>query len=276
MNPESAFSFGNTILQAILLYAPRAILGLVTLFVGWKAINWMCLLFDRQMTKREMDPSLRPFLVSMAKNLIRIALLISIASMLGIATTSFVAIFAALGLAIGFALQGSLGNFAGGVLILVFRPFKVGDMINVMGESGVVKRIEMFCTILTTADNRTVILPNGPLSNGVMVNFSTEDNRRVDMSFGIGHSDDFKRAKALIQDILITDNRILKDPPPFVAIGELTPSSVKFTVQAWVKNKDYSAVYFDTHEKVKMTFADKGVSIPFPPQQDIDAHQIQQ
>ena len=200
-------------------------------------------------------------------------LLISVASMVGIATTSFVAVLGAAGLAIGLALQGSLSNFAGGVLILIFKPFKVGDLIEGGGHLGVVKEIQIFNTILTTADNRRVIIPNGVLSNNSLININVEPTRRVDFVFGIGYGDDIKKTKEILQRLADADSRVLKDPAPTIVLSELADSSVNFTVRLWVNTADYWGVYFDTHEAVKVAFDAEGISIPFP-QQDVHMHQV--
>jgi small conductance mechanosensitive channel len=192
--------------------------------------------------------------------------------MVGIATTSFVAILGAAGLAIGLALQGSLANFAGGVLILLFKPFKVGDYIEAQGYSGTVNEIQIFNTILKSLDNKTIIIPNGNLSNDCITNYSTEPLRRVDFVFGIGYEDDIKKAKEVLLTIIKSDSRVLKEPEPFVSIGELGDSSVNFTVRVWCNKEAYWDVYFDMFEKVKLEFDKQGISIPFP-QRDVHLYQ---
>jgi small conductance mechanosensitive channel len=186
--------------------------------------------------------------------------------------TSFIAILAAAGLAVGMALSGTLQNFAGGVMILLFRPFKVGDYINALGYSGTVKEIQIFNTILTTPDNVTIILPNGGLSGSAMTNYSTQATRRVDLTYGIGYDDDIDKAREILKNLIAGDKRILKDPEPFVAVSELADSSVNFVVRVWVNSSDYWGVFFDMQETVKKRFDDNGVSIPFP-QTDVHVHQ---
>ena len=188
--------------------------------------------------------------------------------MLGIETTSFVAILGAAGLAVGLALQGGLANFAGGVLILIFKPFKVGDFIDAQGHAGVVSEITVFTTVLKTPDNKTIIIPNGALSNGSMVNYSTEEKRRVDMVFGIGYGDDIAKAKQVLKRIVDEDERVLKDPAPQIVVAELADSSVNFNFRVWCTGSDYWSIYFDMNEKVKLEFDKEGVSIPFP-QRDV-------
>jgi small conductance mechanosensitive channel len=192
--------------------------------------------------------------------------------MVGIATTSFVAILGAAGLAVGLALQGSLANFAGGVLILLFKPFKVGDFINAQGHAGTVNAIRVFFTTLKTPDNKTIIIPNGALSNSSITNFSTEPQRRVDMTFGIGYADDIQKAKGILKRLVDSDSRILREPEPAIVLTELADSSVNFAVRAWCNATDYWGIYFDMHEKVKESFDKEGVSIPFP-QRDLHVYE---
>ncbi len=250
-------------------YGPRILYSLIVLVVGFWIIKRVKILLNKRLSKKNSDPSLRHFLTSLVSISLKVLLLVSIASMLGIATTSFIAVLGAAGLAIGLALQGSLANFAGGVLILLFKPFRVGDYISAQGFEGSVKRIEIFNTILTTVDNKTVVIPNGNLSNGAVVNFSKEPLRRVDLTFGIGYDDDIKKAKKILEQIVGNQKSVLKDPEPFVRIGELADSSVNFTVRLWVKKEDYWTVYFDMIEQVKLGFDKAKISIPYP---QMDVH----
>jgi len=192
---------------------------------------------------------------------------------LGVEMTSFVAILAAAGFAIGMALSGTLQNFAGGVMILLFKPFKIGDYIDAQGHSGSVKEIQVFNTIMTTPDNKTIILPNGPLSTGAMVNYSTEPQRRVDWTIGIGYGDDVDKAYEVIKKLLAGDDRILDDPEPFIAVKELADSSVNFAVRAWVNSADYWGVFFRMNEEVYKTFEKEGLNIPYP-QTDVHIHKV--
>ena len=192
--------------------------------------------------------------------------------MIGIETTSFVAIIGAAGLAVGLALQGSLANFAGGVLILLFKPFKVGDVVETQGYLGKVHEIRIFNTVMKTFDNKTIIIPNGAVSGSSIVNFSTEPQRRVDMTFGIGYGDDIKKAKQILQNLVDADSRILKEPAPQIALSELGDSSVNFVVRVWCEAAEYWNIYFEMQEKVKMTFDQEGISIPFP-QRDVHLYQ---
>jgi small conductance mechanosensitive channel len=203
--------------------------------------------------------------------LLKILLLISVIGMVGVQMTSFIAILGAAGLAVGMALSGTLQNFAGGVIILLFKPFKVGDYIEAQGHSGSVNEIQIFNTILKTPDNKTIIIPNGGLSTGSMINYSTEPQRRVDFVFGIGYGDDVDKAKAVIQQLIDGDERILKDPAPFIAVSELADSSVNLVVRVWAEASNYWGIHFDMHEKVYKTFDKEGLNIPFP-QMDLHVH----
>ncbi|MBC8385445.1 MAG: mechanosensitive ion channel [Candidatus Cloacimonetes bacterium] len=250
-------------------YAPKLLLIILTWIVGSFVIKHLLKLITKGMIKSKVEISLQKFLLSFAGIMFKVLLFISIISMVGVKMTSFVAILGALAFAVGMSLQGSLGNFAGGVLIILFKPFKVGDYITAQGHSGTVHEIQMFCTILNTPDNRTIIVPNGGLSNSSVVNYSTEATRRVDWTFGIGYTDDIKKAKDVLNDIISAQSKILKDPAPFVRIGELADSSVNFIVRAWVNSADYWDVHFDMIEAVKLAFDKNNISIPFP---QMDVH----
>jgi len=262
----------NKAIELAMLYLPKALLAILTLIVGLWVIKIIVKLIDKGMSKSLMDVSLQRFLGSMISVVLKILLVITVVSMLGVQVTSFIAILGAAGLAVGFALQGSLANFAGGVLVLLFRPFKVGDVIEAQGFLGTVREIQIFNTILKTFDNKTIIIPNGGLSNGNIMNFSTEPTRRVDMVFGIGYGDDFNKAKEIINGLIAKDDRILKDPEPFVRVSELGDSSVNITVRVWCNSADYWNIYFDMHENVKQAFDANGISIPFP-QRDVHIYQ---
>ena len=250
----------------------KLLLALVTLVIGLWIIKIIMNGVKRAMEKRDVDATLRPFLISMLGIVLKIMLIISVISMVGIEMTSFVAILAAAGLAVGMALSGTLQNFAGGVMIMIFKPFKVGDFISAQGFSGTVNEIQIFNTILKTPDNKTIIIPNGGLSTGAMTNFSTEPQRRVDFTFGIGYSDDIDKARTVINGLIAADERILKDPAPFIAVSELADSSVNFVVRVWAESADYWGIFFDMTENVKKAFDKEGISIPFP-QTDVHLYQ---
>jgi small conductance mechanosensitive channel len=264
--------YANQAWKLIEKYGPSVLLALITLFVGLWIIRILVKSFSKAMVKAKVDESLYKFLASLISILLKILLVISVASMLGIEATSFIAVLGAAGLAVGLALQGSLSNFAGGVLILLFKPFRVGDAIDAQGYVGKVHAIHVLNTILKTFDNKTIIIPNGSLANGNIVNFSTEETRRVDMTFGIGYGDDIKKAKAVLQRLVDSDERILKEPESMIAVSELGDSSVNFVVRVWCNSADYWGIYFDMQEKVKYEFDKEGISIPFP-QRDVHLFQ---
>ncbi|PLW96346.1 MAG: mechanosensitive ion channel protein MscS [Marinilabiliales bacterium] len=250
-------------------YGLKIIGAVVVLVVGLWVIKAIMKGIKRTMNKRNMDESLKPFLLSMISILLKVMLVISVLTMVGIQMTSFIAILGAAGLAVGLALSGTLQNFAGGVMILIFKPFKVGDFIDAQGYLGTVTEIQIFITILLTPDNKTIIIPNGPLSTGSLTNFSSQENRRVDWNFGIAYGDDYDKAKSLILDLLKTEEKVLKDPAPFVALGEMADSSVNITVRAWVNAADYWTVFFSMNEKFYKQADKNGLSIPFP---QLDVH----
>lgn len=259
----------DTAVELGLQYGPKLVLALVVLIVGLWIIGRVAKLLQRGFKKANTDRTLASFLSSLSSVVLKALLLISVASMLGIETTSFVAILAAGGLAIGLALQRSLSNFAGGVLVLMFKPYKVGDFVEAQGVSGSVDEIQIFNTVICTGDNKRVIVPNGSISNGIITNYSSEATRRVDFVFGIGYGDDLKKAKETLKRVISEDQRVLVEPAPLVVVSELADNSVNFTVRAWVNAADYWGVFFDTTEKVKLVFDAEGISIPYP-QRDVN------
>ncbi|MHA7925350.1 MAG: mechanosensitive ion channel family protein [Marinobacter sp.] len=259
----------NQAMSLVMTYAPKVVLAIVTLIVGLWLINRFVGVLDTKLGKK--DPTLNKFLCGLISVILKILLLISVASMVGIATTSFIAIVGAAGLAVGLALQGSLANFAGGVLILIFKPFKVGDVIDAQGYLGSVREISILYTIVDTFDNRRIVIPNGQLANASLTNLSAYETRRCDMSFGIGYGDDIDKAKAVCKRLIEEDERALKDPEPLIVVGALGESSVDLTVRAWTKSADLWPFYWDMHEKVKKAFDAEGISIPFPQR---DVHMI--
>jgi small conductance mechanosensitive channel len=254
----------------IMVYAPKLITAIVVLVIGLLIIKYFMRFVKRKMGK--IDPSLKHFLASVISVTLKVLLFVTVLSMLGVAMTSFIAILGAAGLAVGLALQGSLANFAGGVLILIFKPFKVKDLIEAQGHLGVVEQIQIFNTILVTLDNKEVVIPNGKLSNESLVNYTAKKIRRVDMTFGISYDDDFKKAKTVLENIIKKYPKALKDPAPLVRMGELGDSSVNFTFRVWCKTEDYWDVYFDMHEAVKEELDKAGITIPYPQR---DVHLIQ-
>ncbi|MEO9477563.1 MAG: mechanosensitive ion channel domain-containing protein [Cyclobacteriaceae bacterium] len=268
---DKVFDLSAIAMEYVMEYGPKLVLAILTLIIGLWIINIITKTLGKVMTKRNFDPSLTPFLKTLFSVLLKVMLLISVVGMVGIQVTSFVAVLGAAGLAVGLALQGTLQNFAGGVIILLLRPFKVGDVVDAKGYLGTVKEIQIFYTIVNTFDKKVVYLPNGSLANSELTNLSQEDVRRTDWTFGIGYGDDSDKAKEVLWKLLNEDERILKDPEPFVAMHSLGDSSVNFVVRAWTQASDLWPVHFDMNEKVYKTFAKEGLSIPFP-QMDVHVH----
>lgn len=261
----------DVLISVVGVYGPKLIGAIITLVIGLGLVKKISKIFDKTLKKRDIDPSLRPFLSSMVSALLKIFVVISALSMMGIEMTSFVAILGAAGLAVGMALSGTLQNFAGGVIILILKPFKVGDFIDAQGYSGSVSSIQIFNTILKTPDNKTILIPNGGLSTGALINYSTEATRRVDWTVGIGYGDDVEKARKILLDILTADSRIFKDPAPFIQVSELADSSVNLATRVWVNAGDYWGVFMETNEKIYNQFNQQGINIPFP-QMDVHVH----
>ena len=252
-------------------YGPKLIGAILVFIIGSWVIKMIMKSLSKLLEKRKIDESLKPFLRSIFGMLLRVMLILSVLGLVGIPMTSFVAILGAAGLAVGLALSGTLQNFAGGVMILLFKPFRVGDFIDAQGHTGSVKEIQIFNTILTTPDNKTIIIPNGGLSTSSMTNYSTEPLRRVDWTIGIGYGDSIQKAREVLKKLLEADTRVLKDPEIFIGVAELADSSVNFAVRAWVKAEDYWGVFFDLNEAVYNTFEKEGLNIPYP-QMDVHLH----
>lgn len=253
-------------------YGPKVIGAVLVLLIGGWLVKALTSAFEKAMNKSALDTSLKPFLKGLVNVLLKIMLVISALSMLGIEMTSFVAILGAAGLAVGLALSGTLQNFAGGVMILIFKPYKVGDFVEAQGYKGTVNAIGIFNTTLKSADNKTIIIPNGGLSTSSITNYSTEDRRRVDWTFGIGYGDSVDKAREVLQRLCDEDELILKDPKVLIAVSELGDSSVNFTVRAWVETPNYWSVFFRMNENVYKTFEKEGLNIPYP-QMDVHMHQ---
>lgn len=259
-------------LKMVMEYAPKVVLALVLLIVGIIIINRLVRLMKKLMLKREMDATLIPFLSGLVNVTLKVMLVISVIDIVGVKTTSFVAILGAAGLAVGLALQGSLGNFAGGVLIIIFKPYRVGDYIQAQGEAGTVASIQIFNTILNTPDNVKIIIPNGAMSSGTITNYSAQETRRIDLVYGISYSDDLEKAKGILLEMANADERILKDPEPFIAVKELADSSVNLLARFWCKKEDYWDITFDWQTNVKLRFDKEGLTFPFP-QQEVTMYQ---
>jgi len=242
-------------------------------FVGRIVVRLLVRALRRVMQRQDVDKTLETFVCNLANIVLLVFVIIAAISALGIQTASFVAVLGAAGLAIGLALQGSLSNFAAGVLIVLFRPYKVGDWVEAAGISGAVEEVQILTTVLRTGDNKRVIVPNSQIMNAIITNYSANDTRRVDMVVGVSYSDNLDTVRATLEELIAADERILDDPAPQIAVSELADSSVNFVVRPWVATADYWGVMFDLTEAIKKRFDEKGISIPFP-QQDVHIHQV--
>ncbi|EEB80186.1 MAG: mechanosensitive ion channel [Halioglobus sp.] len=259
----------NIIETVVLPWGIKIALAIAIFYIGRIVVAAVVKVAGKFMSARDMDEILVKFLSSILRWVLLLFVVIAALSQLGIDTTSLVALLGAAGLAIGLSLQSSLANFAAGVMLIVFRPFTKGDFVEVAGTSGSVDNISIFTTTLTTPDNKEVIVPNGSVIGNNIVNYSARPTRRVDMVFGIGYGDDIKKAKELLEQIVAADTRVLAEPAPVVALGELADSSVNFLVRPWVNAEDYWSVLWDTTETVKLKFDEAGISIPYP---QMDVH----
>lgn len=264
-------AFYEKAVELSVTYAPKLALAIVTLVIGLYLIKGISKVIVVSMGKSKVDKTLIPFVNNLISWGLKALLFISVASMIGVATTSFVAVLGAAGLAIGLALQGSLGNFAGGVLILLFKPYGIGDLIEAQGLIGVVKEVQIFNTILLSPDNKRVIIPNGAISNGSIINYSAEDKRRVDLVIGIAYESDVPKAKEILMQVLKNNQWSLSDPEPLVAVSELADSSVNLVVRPWCKPENYWNIYFSVTEQAKAALESNGITIPFP-QTDVHIH----
>lgn len=255
----SGISLGKSIIAALVIY-----------FVGRYVVKLINKVVKKMMEKRKLDPAVESFLGSLVNITLTILLIIAVISALGIETTSFAALLASAGVAVGMALSGNLQNFAGGLMILLFKPYKIGDVVETQGKTGLVKEIQIFHTILTTADNKTIFIPNGSISSGVLTNYSDQDLRRVDWSIGIEYGEDYEKTKAAIEELLNADKRVLKTPEYFIALEQLADSKVNIAIRAWVKSVNYWNVFFDFNKTVYSEFNKKGIGFPFP---QITVHQ---
>ena len=243
----------------------RILAALIIFIIGKFLINWANRLFATMLQQRKVDASIQSFLKSIVNITLLVMLFLAVIGKLGIELTSFAALLASVGVAVGMALSGNLSNFAGGVIILVFRPYKVGDYIEAStGASGIVTDIQIFHTVLTTPDNKVIFAPNGAMSGAVVTNYNRKETRRLQFIYGVEYGTDFELAKSTLLDIINKDSRILQDPAPFVELSALADSSVNITVRVWVNASDYWAVNFDMNKNVYATFNEKGISFPFP------------
>lgn len=250
---NSAYDMGLIVLYAI-----------IVLVIGLKIIKYLVKLIDKAFQKSAMDKTVRLFLESLVSMTLKVVLLITVAGMLGVKMTTFITLLGAMGLAIGLALQGSLSNFAGGVLILILKPFVVDDFIDGGGHAGTVSKITIFYTYLTTPDNKQIVIPNGILSNGSIINYSANNMRRVDLVFGVGYESSTSEVKAIIGKVIVAHDLIVDNPEPFVRMSAHGDSAVEFTVRVWCESANYWAVHFDLIEQVKAAFDEADISIPYP------------
>lgn len=245
-------------------YGTALVLAILIFYIGRMVVNGITNSTNRVMVSRGVDETLANFVSSIMRWAGLLFVVIAALSQLGVDTTSLVALLGAAGLAVGLSLQSSLGNFAAGVMLIIFKPFQKGDFVEAGGAMGVVENITIFTTVLTTPDNKEVIVPNGGIIGGNITNYSAKPTRRVDMVFGIAYGDDIRQAKTILEEIIAADSRVLAEPAPVVTVGELADSSVNFLVRPWVNAADYWAVLWETTEAVKMRFDEAGISIPFP------------
>lgn len=265
----STIEFSDLMDTYIIPWAINIALAIVIFVIGKMMVNLITRLAVKMMNRSHMDVMLIKFLRSIISTVLLLFVIIAAVDQVGVNTTSLVALLGAAGLAVGLALQGSLQNFAAGVMLIVFRPFKTGDYIEAAGISGVVETINIFSSTLRTGDNREVIVPNGEIYSGVITNYSARSTRRIDMVVGIGYDSDIRLARETLTAIIDADERILDEPATLIAVSELADSSVNFVLRPWVKSSDYWAVKFDLNEKIKNTFDEKGISIPYP---QMDVH----
>ncbi len=251
-------------------YGPRILGAILIWIIGSWIIKKLLKGVSKLMDKQDYELSLKKFLLNLLSWILKIVLILAVLGTVGVETTSFAAIIAAAGLAIGLALQGSLANFAGGALIMIFKPFKIGDLIEAQGELGVIKEIQIFTTTLNTPENKTVIIPNGPLSNGNIINYTNEGHLRVDLTIGVSYDADIKKTKEVLMNVLTSNDKVLKDPAPTVNVCELADSSVNFAVRPWSSTDHYWDVYFDTLENCKNALDAAGIEIPYPHQVEIN------
>lgn len=281
MDPVSTFQIENLaalyqpgFIDAYLIpWTIRILTAAAIWFVGKWVADKLTGLIRQVMTRAKLDTMLVAFAGNIINTALLVVVIIAALDHLGIPTTSMLAVFGAAGLAVALALKDSLGNFASGVMLIMFRPFKVGDFIEAGGISGVPEEIRIFHTVMRTPDNRQITVPNGQITAGAIINFSAKPTRRIDLVFGISYGDDIRKAKAIIEGIVTADERVLTDPAPLIALGELADSSVNINVRPWVKTEDFWPVRADLLERVKLAFDEQGITIPFP-QRDLHLHEV--
>lgn len=261
ISPEQVSKYISRFIDILVDYSPKLISAFLILFIGLYAIRLINRIIRKIMIQRNLDPTLTKFLADILLWALRILLFVTFISKLGIETSSFVAILGAMGLAVGLSLQGSLSNFAGGMLIIVFKPFKVGDTIEAQGIVATVEEIQIFVTKMITGNNQTVFVPNGALSNGNIINYSMKGERKADLTFSVSYDSDIKKAKEVLLDVLLKNPKVLKNPAPEVFVKNLSASSVDFAVRPWAKNANYGAVFSETLENCKIALDEAGISV---------------
>lgn len=254
----------DRLVEIVVTYGGKLLLAIITLVIGLWLIGKLVKVLKRIFEMRSFEQTLQSFLIHLISITLKVLLFISVVTMVGVQMTSFIALLGAAGLAFGMALSGTLQNFSGGVMLLIYKPFKVGDYIDAQGSAGTVAEIQIFHTILKTVDNKTIVIPNGGLSNSTLTNYSTEPLRRVDLTFGISYSENIDKARKIILNVLDVEKRILKDPAPFVGVISLGDSSVNLVTRVWVDTPNYWDVFFIVNENVKNEFNRSGITIPFP------------
>lgn len=274
VDTEQVVDFAGKSWDMVLGYAPRLAMALVVFIIGLVIIRTIVGGLKRLFDRKDYDETLERFILSLVSMLLKIALIITVVTMLGVEMTTFVALLGGAGLAIGMALSGTLQNFAGGVMLLIFRPYRVGDVIETQGHTGKVEEIQIFNTILKTPDNKTIIIPNAPIATSSMVNYNTQKTRRVDFTIGIGYDDDIDKARDVIMGVIAKDGRIHQEPAPFIAVSELADSSVNFTLRVWTDSADYWGVYFENLELIKKALDANNISIPYP-QRDVHLYTLE-
>ncbi len=277
MDPNTILEFlkNNGIDSSTLVnFGKNLIIAILIFYIGRLVVKLVVRGLTKVMQRQEVDKTLQTFVGNLVRMALMVVVIIAAIGAIGIETTSFIAIFGAAGLAVGLALQGSLSNFAAGVLIVLFRPYKVGDFVEAAGIAGVVEQVQILTTVLKTGDNKKIIVPNSQIMDSIITNYSANDTRRVDMVVGVSYDDDLDKVRATIQELIDREERILTDPAPTIAVSELADSSVNFVVRPWVKTADYWGVMFDLTEAIKKRFDDEGISFPFP-QQDVHLYSVE-
>jgi len=263
------FNINEMISTYVVPWGINIIMALMIFIIGRIVVNILTKVMGKLMIKASVDETLVDFVKSIAHTVLLLFVIVASLNQLGVDTTSLVALLGAAGLAIGLSLQSSLQNFAAGVMLLLFKPFKTGDYVEAGGSSGVIQKVNIFTTTMHSPDNKEIIIPNGAIYNGNIINYSARDTRRIDLVFGIGYDDDIKKAKSILEKTVQADQRVLSDPSPTIAVSELADSSVNFVVRPWVKTPDYWDVLFDLTENIKLAFDENGISIPYP---QMDVH----